>query len=212
MRKFGVILAAVASLMLMAFAAQAATATPAVDMKGSIGFGVGGGLVMPVGTLAASADDDGFDMKKGFDVAGQLDYFLTKDFAIGADASFGQMTNKKVSGLKVKTTQFGIHGRYLIPSSGPVVPYLQIGAGMYNRKLEFKPKGFAAFAISDTKPGVNGGVGLGYKVGDRVSLDVAGTYHFSIGKMEEGGEEVSKDWSYVAFNAGLTFQIKPAAK
>jgi opacity protein-like surface antigen len=206
MRKLGIVVTALACLTIMAFAAQAATA-PVGEEKGNIGFGIGGGLTMPMGKLA---DEDEANMKMGFDVDGYFDYFITKEIALGLDASYGQMANQDNSDLKAKTTQFGIHGKYLIPTNGPIVPYLQLGFGMYNRKIEYKPEGLASLSVSDTKPGVNAGVGVGYKVNDMVGIGLSGAYHYSIGEMEDEGVTVLDDWNYIAFNLGIQFHIKPA--
>ena len=218
MRKLGVILAAVACLMLMAFAAQAATATPADDNKGMIAIGVGGGLTMPMGDLASEDSEFGAKFKMGYDFGGGIDYFITKEIAIGADASMGSMKVDAETGtidVKAKTIQFGLHGKYLIPTGGPVAPYLQLGAGMYSRKIEVSGGGIS-IDLSDSKPGINAGAGVGYKVSDMVSIGVSGAYHMTIGKFEPEflGEtlELLKDWNYLAFNAGVTFHIKPAAK
>ncbi len=219
MRKFGVIVAAVACLMLTAFAAQAATATTAEDMKGVIGITVGGGLTVPTGDLAKEDNTFNVKFKMGYDVGGGIEYFLTKDIGIGVDGTFGSMKADLPSGvtgdIKAKTIQFGLHGKYLIPTGGPVVPYLQLGLGMYNRKIEAS-EGGVSVDFSDTKPGLNAGVGVGYKINDMIGIGVNGAYHLAFGKFEPeiGGEKVEllKDWNYIAFNAGLTFNIKPAAK
>ncbi len=219
MRKFGVILAAVACLMLTAFAAQAATATPAEDMKGQIGINVGGGLTVPTGALADEKNDFGYKFKMGYDMVGGIEYFVTKEIGVGADFGYGSMKADLPSGitgdLKAKTIHYGIHGKYLVPTGGPVVPYLQVGFAMYNRKIEASEGGLS-LDFSDTKPGANVGVGVGYKVTDMVGIGVNGAYHLGFGKFEPeiGGVKVEalKDWNYIAFNAGITFSIKPAAK
>ncbi len=208
MRNLAVIPAAVAWLTITALAAQAATATPAPDMKRAVSINVGGGLSVPTGTLA---DQSEANMGSGWLVNGGLDYFITKDIGIGVDGAYTAMSNKDDSDLKAKTAQYGVHGRYLVPSGGPLVPYLQVGVGMYSRKIEYKPSG-VAFAVSDTKAGVNGGVGVGYKLNGLIGIGVSGAYHFTFGKMEVDGAELMKDWNYVTFAAGIDLSIKPAAK
>ena len=218
MRKFGVVLAAVACLMLTALAAQAATATPAEDMKGQIGINAAGGITMPMGALADEDNEIGAKFKMGWDVVGGLDYFITPAIGIGADFGMGSMkldVDDEDVDVKAKTINFGLHAKYMIPTGGPVVPYLQLGAGMYNRKIESSAGGLS-IDFSDTKPGINAGVGVGYKMNEMIAIGVNGTYHYPVGKFEPeiGGEkvEVLKDWNYLAFNAGVTFFIKPAAK
>ena len=104
MRKLGVVAVAVASLMLMAFAAFAAEAPVGEDMKGQFAIGATGGLGMPMGKLAeefpwdkvladeALPDGYGADMKMAPAFGAFVDYFVTKDIAIGAD--FGYLSMK----------------------------------------------------------------------------------------------------------------------
>ena len=125
MRKLAVVLFAVGSLFLMAF--------PAYAEKGDMAFGVNGGMAMPMGCLA---DEDEADMKMGPEFGIGFDYFITKDLALGLDGSYVIMTSNESDDLKAKTMQFGVHGKYFIPTGGQFMPYLNLGVGMYNRKIE----------------------------------------------------------------------------
>lgn len=203
MRKLAVVLFAVGSLCLMAF--------PAFAEKGDMAFGVNGGLAMPMGQLA---DEDYADMKMGPDFGIGFDYFITKDFALGLDGSYAMMTSNGSDDVKGKTMAFGVHGKYFVPTGGQFMPYLNLGVGMYNRKVEFSQE-VADFLelddtnVSDNTFGLNAGVGLEYKVTPTVGIGVNGAYVYTFGefKPEVGGEEVSMldDWNYISFKGAVTF-------
>jgi opacity protein-like surface antigen len=201
MRKLAVVLFAVGSLCLMAF--------PAFAEKGDMAFGVNGGLAMPMGQLA---DEDYADMKMGPDFGLGFDYFITKDIALGLDGSYAMMTSNESDDVKANTMAFGVHGKYFVPTGGQFMPYLNLGVGMYNRKVEFSGD-TADFLgednVSDNTFGLNAGVGVEYKVTPKIGIGVNGAYIYTFGefKPEVGGEEVTllDDWNYIAFNAAVTF-------
>jgi outer membrane protein W len=215
MRKLGIVVTAIACLML---AAQvfAATAPAAGAFKGQMDVGAFGGVAVPMGKLADKSTETelGGNMKMGYGGGVFFDYFMTPEIALGLDGSYVTSTNKDDSNVKGNTMQYGIHGKYLIPTGGKFLPYLQVGAAMYNRKADYTSGG-ASVSASDTKPGINGGVGFGYKVNESVAVGLNGMYHYTIGKFEpeiEGTKvELLKDWNYVGFNAVVTFTI-PKAK
>jgi opacity protein-like surface antigen len=225
MRKLAMVLFAIGGLCLMAF--------PAFAAKGDMAFGVNGGLAMPLGALAEdfdpmSEDAGGADMKMGFDFGVTFDYFLMKELAIGADFSYAMntMDDQEIEGntyeelIKGKTMQYGVHGKYFVPTGGPVSPYLNLGLSMYNRKAEFSDEfmdgmGMDEDNVSDNVFGMNFGAGVEYMVTPQVGLGVNGAYHYTFGefKPEVGGEEVEMldDWNYMTFNAAVTFHF-PMAK
>jgi opacity protein-like surface antigen len=201
MRKLAVVLFAVGSLCLMAF--------PAFAEKGDMAFGLNGGLAMPMGQLA---DEDYADMKMGPDFGLGFDYFITKDFALGLDGSYVMMTANESDDVKAKTMAFGVHGKYFVPTGGQFMPYLNLGVGMYNRKVEFSGDAADFLGednVSDNTFGLNAGVGVEYKVTPKIGIGVNGAYIYTFGefKPEVGGEEVSllDDWNYINFNAAVTF-------
>jgi len=245
MRKLGVVAVAVASLVLMAFAAYAAEAPVGEDMKGQFSISAFGGLALPSGKLGEDfvtsalqvTEGIGAGMKMSPDFGACVDYFVTKDIAVGADFGYVAMKNEAVAVLGVevlpkewleaKTMQFGVHGKYFVPTGGPVMPYLSLGAGMYSRKLTMSDEAKTALEDllettitttewSDSKFGANGGVGVEYKVNKMFGVGVNGAYHLSFGKLEEeeAGQTATilKDWTYMAFNAQVTYYIPMAKK
>ena len=240
MRKIGIILAALACVTSMAFAAQAAVGSGGEDMKGQFAIGATGGLAMPMGKLGEKIDllaetttDEGLggaDMKMGTAFGAHVDYFITKEFAIGLDASYVTMSmnDQTILGttykdlVKAKTMQFGVHGKYFVPTGGPLVPYLSLGAGMYSRKLELsndfqQGMDVTESEFTDSKPGVNAGVGIEYKVNPMFGIGASGIYNAAMGKFKHdfgsGTEEtVLKDWTYTTFSVALTYHIPMAKK
>jgi hypothetical protein len=196
MRKLAVVLFALASLCLMAF--------PAFAAKGDMAFGVNGGLAMPMGQLA---DEDYANMKLGYDGGLFFDYMLTKEIALGVDGSYAMSTNKDDSDIKGKTMEFGVHGKYFVPTGGQFLPYLSLGAGMYNRKAEFSD-GAISVDVSDNVVGMNFGVGAEYMMTPMVGLGVNGTYHYTFGEFSpEDLTEGLDDWTYITLNAAVTFHF-----
>jgi len=249
MRKIGIVVAALVCLALAALAAQAAGAPIGTDMKGRFGIGVMGGLGLPAGQLGEEIDLNTLSETTEGIPGGQkmtghygvyVDYFVAKDFAVGADLGYLSTKGKDIEipgeiitapGLfESKTMQFGLHGKYFIPTGGLVVPYLSLGVGMYNRKFELSDFGKLVFqdpdvlgpdavtSFSDTKLGMNGGAGLELRAGEMFGVGVSGMYHKSFGKLEESllpgtpKETILKDWQYMAFNAQVTFYIPMAKK
>jgi opacity protein-like surface antigen len=231
MRKLGII--TMACVLMVAAVAAFAADTPAAggeDMKGQFAIGAGGGLAMPMGKLAESFDPEaetsGADMKMGPSFGIFVDYFVTKEIAVGVDASYTtmNMNDQTIDGttykdlVKAKTMQFGVHGKYFVPTGGPLVPYLSLGAGFYSRKLELSQDfqdgmGITDSEYSDSKPGVNAGVGVEYKVSPMFGIGANGAYHYTIGKFEDkDGFEILKDWNYIGFNAAVTYHIPMAKK
>ena len=209
MRKLGIVVTAIACLMMaaVAFSAEAPVAGAA---KGQMSIGVFGGMGMPMGELA---DTDLGNMKTGFGGGAFFDYFVTPQIALGLDGGYVTMANNEDSSVKANTMQYGLHGKYFIPTGGPVVPYLMIGLSGYGQKIEMKEDAIA-MSLSSTKFGFNGGVGVDFKVNESVFVGVNGLYHMA-GKFEpevDGTkEEVFKDWNYMTLNAAVTFRI-PMAK
>jgi|WetSurMetagenome_2_1015567.scaffolds.fasta_scaffold165759_1 opacity protein-like surface antigen len=207
MRKLGIVVTAIACLMVsvMAYAADA----PAAGAKGQFEIGLMGGIAMPMGKLAADTED-GANMKMGFGGGLALDYFVMPELAIGLDGSYVTMSNETTSDIKAKTMQYGLHAKYVIPTGGKFVPYLQVGGAMYSQKVEGVVSDLLTVTLDATKFGFNGGVGVGYKASEMVAVGVNGFYHMA-GKFEpeiDGVEvEALKDWSYITFNAAVTFTI-----
>jgi len=218
MRKLGVVFVALTCLTIAAAVAMAAEAPVGENMKGQVTVGVQGGVVVPTGALAkdfnaeavTSDEIGGFQGKMGFTGGLNVDYFITKEFALGLDGSYSTFKSDyaHAGDAKATTLQFGLHGKYLIPTGGPLVPYVFVGAGLYNAKITDIPD---TEDLSQSKFGMNGGVGAAYKINDMVSVGLNGAYHYAFSefKPEIEGEKVTvlDDWNFITFNAAVTFQI-----
>jgi opacity protein-like surface antigen len=207
MRKLGFVVTALACLM-MATVALAADTPVAGAAKGQFEIGLMGGMAMPMGKLAEDSED-GANMKSGFGGGLSVDYFVMPELAIGLDGSYATMTNETNSDVKANTMQYGVHAKYVIPTGGQFVPYLQVGGAMYNQKIEGSSDAVSV-SIDATKFGFNGGVGVGYKINEAFNVGINGFYHMA-GKFEPEVDGVKvdalEDWNYVTVNAAVTFTI-----
>jgi len=200
---------AVVSMMTAAMAHAAMTMTPSSGLKGSWSIGPMGGLTVPVGDLS---DKDKANAGVGWDVGGTIDYFMTDALGLGIDGTFGSMSNKDFSDVKFKTTQFGAHFEWLVPTGGKIIPYLGAGVGYYNHKVDVSG-GSSDSTFTKGGVGFNGGAGLGYRASDNMSVVADIRYHYS----KINGDDIAPgaddfNWSYASFNIMLLWHVMPGAK
>ena len=191
MRKFGIVLAALACLSLMAI--------PAMAAKGDMTFGLGGGVVVPTG-------DFGEKFKLGYGGGVFGDYMVTEQFAVGADIGFCQNKikaahwQKWIDGYNAAATDkasveetstimpFGVHGKWLPPmQDSKFTPFVQLGVGFY--RVQDKAEVTAAdatiarawdlvsFDETENKIGINGGAGVDYAVSPAFKVGIFATMH-----------------------------------
>jgi outer membrane protein W len=204
MRKIGF---AVVMLMMVASMSYAVTVTPSSGLKGSCSIGPMGGVAVPVGDLS---DKNKGNAGVGFNIGGTFDYFVTDAIGIGIDGAYSSSSDKDNSDIKFKTTNFGGHLEWLLPTGGKVIPYLGAGVGYYNRKVEATS---GSFSSSFTKGGIgaNGGVGVGYMATDKLSIVVDGRYHWTQTiKAADISPSATEDfkWANINFTVGLLWHIK----
>lgn len=152
--------------------ASAASAQPGLDQLGPkrlVSFGVGGGMSMPVGD-ASQVFKNGFNAQ-GFvrlnlplvPVKPRLDLSYSKfdldDVQLGTTGS-----GKILAGLA--------NVQAFIMPAGPVRPYLLAGLGAYNVKTETEGPG--AVSASDTRFGINGGLGVAVSLGGVANAYIEG--------------------------------------
>ena len=119
-------------------------------------FGIGGGLLMPLGTYKD------FD-KMGWVVGGDATYWLMgAPVGIRADVQYSQTSEK--SGVGAHTTKI-IGGLAEVvyalgKKADPIRPYLLGGIGYYNVKVSV-----TGASASESKVGFGGGAGLAFKLG-----------------------------------------------
>jgi opacity protein-like surface antigen len=180
----------------MAFPVQAA--------KGDFTFGLDGGMSVPTG-------DYGDVAKSGFLGGVFGDYQIHDMFAVGLDGAYSQNKAKgtDVGDAKATIIQFGGHVKVMPQMKDmPVLPYLQVGAGLYNAK--FSGGG------SDTtvnKFGYNVGIGADYKVNPQIGVGLFGTFHSALSAFElenEDGTTSEKAANYIAVGVKVTFMTTGA--
>ena len=119
-------------------------------------FGIGGGLVMPMGTYKD------FD-KMGWLIGGDVTYWLmSAPVGIRADVQYSQTSEK--SGIGAHTTKIIGGLAEVVYALGQkadgVRPYLLGGLGYYNVKVSA-----TGGSVSESKVGFGGGAGLAFKLG-----------------------------------------------
>jgi opacity protein-like surface antigen len=197
-------------------------------LKGRWVLGLSGGMAAPTGDLTRARDYDPtadelyLKFDTGWNACSTVDYYVANQIALGADLSTGSLRSgldqsipAPIDDIKGKTMKVGLHGKWVIPAGGKVLPYLGVGFGMFSRKLEFSGLG-ETLSYSDTKAGMTTGVGLDVMLNGLVAVGVGGAYDLSLGSFEDdvNGDRVDdkffSDWNYITFNAGVSFHFRPA--
>jgi hypothetical protein len=145
--------------MICAGTAQAAT----------MDFGLTGGMAVPTG-------DAGDVFKSGFMGGVYGDMWLAPTMALGADiiGNFHSTKDDITTNADLSIIQFGLHGKLAMATEGASFrPHVQVGAAAYNVNL--KPD--IGEDNSETKIGVNGGVGLMFNTSAPVSFGIGGAFH-----------------------------------
>ena len=149
--------------------------------KGQWLVGPAAGLIAPVGDYKDAS-------KIGFAGGLDADYVLSPSGSIGVNfdynrnslsddlkASLADTTGVAVDG-HFTVIHYGAHGRYFFSPGSKTRPYLTVGGGLYNFKFTAEALGLSA-SDSETKAGINGGVGLLFDAGTSAHIGVQGTYH-----------------------------------
>jgi opacity protein-like surface antigen len=142
-------------LLLAVFAVASFAGVGSLSAQG-VRFGVGGGLLMPMGDYKTGD-------KAGLLVGADGTYWLSGDqIGIRLDASYSQ-TSEKSGVLAHKTKMIGGMGEVVyafMTKADQIRPYLFGGIGLFNVKLSA-----GGADTSETKVGFGGGGGLAFKVG-----------------------------------------------
>ena len=182
---------AVAMLLGSAVSAQRAAARQGGKAASSIRIGVGGGVLMPMGTYK---DGDKLGWLAGADVT----YWLTGGtFGIRAEGSYSQTSHK--NNVAGSTKLFGGMADVVWApgtSADQIRPYVLGGLGFFNVKADF-PLGSG----SATKIGFGGGAGAAFKVG------TGGTRVFVEGKFMDVSTDVNST-TFIPIRAGVRFATK----
>lgn len=192
-------------------------------MSAADGFAVtalGGGFI-PLGNFG----DENIETasKTGYQFGGSVEY-QWKQFAAGVDGSYNkgtgvfegdQISTEHVDKAEMKLTQFGVHGKYLIPVTSAVHPYVLLGLGMYQAKyhedLTDDITGPDSFEIDNGSHfGGKLGVGANWELSPMWGIGAEANYNASTSDKDKGFGFSSLN--YVGLTAGLTWKMQAAAK
>ena len=180
----------------------ATSANAAVD-KGQWLLGATGGLAFPVSDYQDLAGT-------GFGFSADADYVLSPSGAIGVTVGYnrnGFSSDFKeaiqfATGLPVEghftVMHYGGHARLFLAPDSKTVPFVTVGAGLYNFKATAELYG-ASGSDSDTKGGINGGAGLLFDAGGSAHVGVQGAFHDIIAD--------GSDVQYITAAAVLLFDV-----
>ncbi len=191
MRKLGIVVTAIACLMVSAVA-FAADAPAAGKAAGAMTFGVDGGIAVPTG-------DYGDVAKMGFTGGVFGEYGINEMFAIGIGADYVKISAKddvvtvaeavyslvaeEAITAKLSTSIIPIlaYAKWTPPmKDSKVAPYIMAGGGFYmmKAKSEFTPDPLSLNGdTSENKAGFFGGVGVDFKASPQVKVGVFGKFH-----------------------------------
>ena len=153
----------------MLLAAVVLTSASAAYASGTMTFGVGGGVTMPMGDFSDFT-------KLGFNGGVYGDYWLKDNYAFGVDITGNFLSAKDDYKTALSTPaypdpsfketliSFGVHGKWVAAmKDASVSPWVTYGVAMYNLKAKLEDAGPANGDVSDNKFGFNGGGGLDFK-------------------------------------------------
>jgi opacity protein-like surface antigen len=207
--------------------AVAVQAKPASAGKGAWEVGLVGGIGSPTGSFK-----DSLEAKSGPQGGLEICYHITDVIAVGVDGSWNRNKHKGEGDVedlgggttltadkdRYTITQFGIHGRYMVPTSGPLDPYGLVGVGIYNLKEDYEYTyfdGSMETVFTDesdmveqpgSKFGFRLGAGASYMVSPKIAVGVAADYnHVSIDKDKFGISTVP----WLSFRGRITYHIMP---
>ena len=176
----------------MVLGAGSASAQAAAAATGGIRFGVGAGLLLPMGDYK---NDD----KAGWIAGADATYWLANaPVGIRIEGSYSQTSEKStVPAHKTKIFGGGADVVYAFgQTASQVRPYVLVGGGFYNVKISF-----TGGSGSETKFGFGGGAGVAFKVG------TGGTRIFAEGKYVSVSTPTTKT-NFLPIRVGVRFGSK----
>lgn len=200
---------------------------------GGWGITVMGGLGLPMGDFG---DEDKLDGQSGPQVGLDICYDLNDMFAVGVDGTWNQNkhgaegeTEDLGGGITLTADkdefiawQFGAHGKYKFPMTGPVKVHAKLGLGVYNLKEDYEytlddngtitvftdedDEDAGVFEQPGNRFGGKVGVGGVYMVNEMFGVGLEGEYNYaSMDKDKFGVDSIT----YVGVHALLTYHIMP---
>jgi opacity protein-like surface antigen len=127
---------------------------------------------------------DAEDWKTGLMIGVDGDYVINPMWAAGVDFSWNKSkhTDDGTQGVfgtvsdELTLTEFGVHGKYMIPMKGTLQPYLVAGLGSYSVKVDYSDGPYSESG-TDSKMGFRGGLGANYMLNPQVGLNAEANFH-----------------------------------
>jgi opacity protein-like surface antigen len=190
------ILTNIAALGFVAIASSTAAAQGASSSP--IQFGVMGGATFPTG------DFNDF-VKTGWNAGALLNFgFQNSPVALRVDGSWNQMNYKDFSNVKLRLIDATADAVFNFGTKSPAHFYLIGGAGIYNFKNTGSDNNFDFSSGSQTKFGLNGGLGIKFK--GALSPFVEARYHYVFsGSSFNNGDGQNEKFQMIPLSVGITF-------
>jgi opacity protein-like surface antigen len=181
-------------------------------------FRLSAGIAMPV-------DDYEDHVRGGFIGGVDFDYVVTERLAIGVNVSF--VSNAAAdereamlateAGAPVHETltmlPVSVHCKLLSTMNG-LSPYVVLGLGVYSFTEKLQTTSPASTTQeSQSKFGARAGLGLTYRINEKVSVGIEGAYHYVDTKLvSPAGNEVRPSAQLVGIQAAVIFGLATAAR
>jgi opacity protein-like surface antigen len=182
--------------------------------------GFGGGFI-PLGKFGDETLQGA--SKAGYQLGGSVEY-QWKECAVGVDGSWNKGTGvlegdvlftTTIEKAEVTLTQFGVHGKYLIPVTSPVRPYVLLGLGMYQAKYHEEDNdtdtGPSSFDV-DNGSHFGGKLGLGANWEFSPMWGIGAEANYNVSSSDKNDGFGFSSLPYVGLTAGLTWKMQAAAK
>lgn len=191
--------AAVIGFTVFASAQASAQATSEMANKSPIQFGVLGGVSFPLSDASNA-------LNTGWNAGAFLNFGVANwPFGVRIDGQWNQFNYKGTSGnLHFRDIHGTADAVFNVGSGQAAKFYLLAGVGVYNLRTTGNDSGFDLSASnSQTKFGLNGGVGLKFNVGS-LSPFVEARYHY-VFTGNNGNTDNSSKFQMIPVSVGLSF-------
>jgi hypothetical protein len=188
-----------AAVLGFAVLASSSAAAQEVVSRSPIQFGVMGGATIPTG-------DFNNLVKTGWNAGALLNFgFSNSPVALRVDGSWNQMNYKDFSSVKLRLIDATADAVFSFGTQSPAQFYVLGGAGVYNFKNTGDNNNFDFSTGTQTKFGLNGGVGVKFTAGP-VAPFVEARYHYVFsGDSFRNTNGNNSKFQMIPISVGLTF-------
>ncbi len=172
------------------------------DVDGKVGVGLKGG----VATYFGDINDQ--EWKPHFGLS--MDYWMTRFYSIGIESGITTLeANKNLQYFKTQLFYISADIKFKLVAFGPVHPYFLVGVEGFKfdpmDKNDNKLPNNAANNYDKYQFGTPLGGGLSFFLGENLSLDLQGVYHYTFTDYLDDLKTGSADDSYITSALKLTF-------